>query len=542
MSSSIALENHQDKAPAVVVDHDFAFALALQNKFLQEESTTSLARQGSKAKENGKISLSHFPLQVDYTAPETLDASVAPFDSMVEDADTECHSKQMCPVCSTSLFSSSPTIPSNETTVVKYRTCGHTLHRRCASYVHSQGCATCPKCFMPVQTHRGVMPSGSMRVCIDPLLRCRGSEHTGVLVLHYTISAGRQKHYHLNAGTPHGSTNRTAYLPNTEAGRSLLKRLICAFQHGLTFSVGTSLATGKPNSVVWSKIGHKTNLDRGPKFFGFPDDSYFLTCNNELDALGVPRSCRLRLPEVLTADTGVITPEPMLILPCVLQYNAPDSFANATDIASMVVKVTSIDRVSSKSECPLCLEVLDCLHGGSQDQDVVALKCGHRLHHHCAVSSIKNDTRCPMCRAQVTEPRGKMPSGTMNVSISNVTHCAGFGSTTTIIIDYTIRGGVQKEYHEHPGCRHGSTIRRAYVPNTIEGKRLTKRLIYAFEHGLTFTVGTSMTTGKTNQVVWSSIHHKTRTAGGQANHGYPDDGYFHNCNEELDAAGVPKVE
>ena len=55
-------------------------------------------------------------------------------------------------------------------------------------------------------------------------------------------------------------------------------------------------------------------------------------------------------------------------------------------------------------------------------------------------------------------------------------------------------------------------------------------------HGLTFSVGTSQTTGATNSVVWSSIHHRTsRTAGP---FGYPAPGYVLNCHEELNALGV----
>ena len=81
------------------------------------------------------------------------------------------------------------------------------------------------------------------------------------------------------------------------------------------------------------------------------------------------------------------------------------------------------------------------------------------------------------------------------------------------------------------------TTRIAYLPDCAEGQQLLKRLEYAFTRGLTFTVGTSLTSGATNVVVWGSIHHKTSSSGGV--HGYPDVGYFFNCNAELDALGVP---
>ncbi|KAL9191213.1 hypothetical protein ACHAXT_000919 [Thalassiosira profunda] len=71
------------------------------------------------------------------------------------------------------------------------------------------------------------------------------------------------------------------------------------------------------------------------------------------------------------------------------------------------------------------------------------------------------------------------------------------------------------------------------------GRGILKRLAYAFTHGLTFTVGTSATTGQTDQCTWASIHHKTSTHGGAAKHGFPDAHYFVNCNGELDGLRVP---
>lgn len=76
------------------------------------------------------------------------------------------------------------------------------------------------------------------------------------------------------------------------------------------------------------------------------------------------------------------------------------------------------------------------------------------------------------------------------------------------------------------------------MPNNDDGRDLLKRLVYAFIHGLTFSVGTSVTTGKKNQCTWASIHHKTSTGGGVKNHGYPDPHYFVNCHNEMNCLGV----
>jgi deltex-like protein len=137
------------------------------------------------------------------------------------------------------------------------------------------------------------------------------------------------------------------------------------------------------------------------------------------------------------------------------------------------------------------------------------------------------------------EPQGRMPSGTMTISFNGSLQCSGTQSTGVIIVHYQIPVDVQKPYHDNPGTPHSGAYRTAYLPDNDAGRKLLARLEYAFSHGLTFTVGTSLTTGQPNCVTWSSIHHKTSLGGGV--HGYPDPNYFDNCNAELDALGVPKA-
>jgi len=64
----------------------------------------------------------------------------------------------------------------------------------------------------------------------------------------------------------------------------------------------------------------------------------------------------------------------------------------------------------------------------------------------------------------------------------------------------------------------------------------------AFSCGITFTIGTSLTTGLENVMTWGGIHHKTSQTGGFASHGYPDDQYISNCNNELNAIGIPSFD
>ena len=55
---------------------------------------------------------------------------------------------------------------------------------------------------------------------------------------------------------------------------------------GLTFKIDTSATSGKPISVVWASIPHKTVTAAGP--YGYPDKNYFATVNRQLDRLGIP--------------------------------------------------------------------------------------------------------------------------------------------------------------------------------------------------------------------------------------------------------------
>jgi len=60
----------------------------------------------------------------------------------------------------------------------------------------------------------------------------------------------------------------------------------------------------------------------------------------------------------------------------------------------------------------------------------------------------------------------------------------------------------------------------------------------AWERRLTFTIGTSVTTGASNTVVWNEIHHKTEARSNHSGHGYPDPDYLDRVLQELAAQGV----
>ena len=137
-----------------------------------------------------------------------------------------------------------------------------------------------------------------------------------------------------------------------------------------------------------------------------------------------------------------------------------------------------------------------------------------------------------MCQKIYGQLMGTMPPGTMTAQISKSQKCAGFYKYTTIVIDYYIPSSVQNNEH------FSGTSRRAYLPNNKEGREVLALLKIAFDRRLTFVVGTSVTTGQKNTVIWNGIHHKTNLSGGSNYYGYPDPTYFNRVKEELAAKGV----
>lgn len=227
------------------------------------------------------------------------------------------------------------------------------------------------------------------------------------------------------------------------------------------------------------------------------------------------------------------------VVPETLRYEAPERLTTSAESYLSVVVDLSVVK---EKECPICL--IEFAEEGGTDV-VVQLSCAdHFFHRKCILAALETSPRCPICRKQVGGgPQGTCPSGSMGIRHCSQ-RCRGYESTTTgtIMINYSLHRGVQRSYHPNPGYPYPSTFRTAYLPLTKDGLRLLKRLKYAFLHGLTFTVGTSLTTGQSNRIVWSSIHHKTSLSGGIRRHGFPDEGFFLNCNEELDALGVPSAD
>lgn len=224
-------------------------------------------------------------------------------------------------------------------------------------------------------------------------------------------------------------------------------------------------------------------------------------------------------------------------IPAIFPYTAPSIQLLSTRAPCYNKSFTILTQAelarTAYGSCTICLSTLR-----SKGAVVKLLKCNHVVHQACLASSFKKCSTCPSCTQNLAELQGTSPSGVMSLK-GMVERCAGYETGSTIVITYRVRGGTQEMYHPSTGATFLGTTREAFVPYfRNEGWDLLKRLIWAFQHGLTFKVGTSLTTGRPNVITWSSIPHKTlRTEGGE--HGFPDATYFDTCNAELTNLGVP---
>lgn len=110
--------------------------------------------------------------------------------------------------------------------------------------------------------------------------------------------------------------------------------------------------------------------------------------------------------------------------------------------------------------------------------------------------------------------RGTQPEGSMRDRQEKFS-LPGYEEYETIVIHYSFKSGQQGPDHPNPGFRYESTSRSAYLPDCPEGRKVLKLLKKAFDAGLLFKIGRSMTSNLDNQIIWADIPHKTSTSGGQ---------------------------
>jgi deltex-like protein len=186
------------------------------------------------------------------------------------------------------------------------------------------------------------------------------------------------------------------------------------------------------------------------------------------------------------------------------------------------IKYEDFNQSSQGDEkCTICLEKIYEITASDNFDDILALnesqgyqfkavmldKCfDHFFHQDCLADMIgdKKFIKCPICMRLYGIQTGDMPPGSMKAYIDKTIKCSGHESYNTIVIKYKFSNG----------NNYSGTSRTAYLPDSPIGMKILGMLKVCFDRRLTFTVGTSVTSGKTNTTVWSGIHHKTHTSGG----------------------------
>ncbi|NXN79451.1 DTX3L ligase, partial [Bombycilla garrulus] len=190
---------------------------------------------------------------------------------------------------------------------------------------------------------------------------------------------------------------------------------------------------------------------------------------------------------------------------------------------------TQAQAEEKEDECPICRDRI-------KNKETLE-KCKHAFCKICIDKAMTYKPACPVCNTVCgvltgNQPEGKMSTRTRDFSLPGYPNCG------TIQIDYSMSGGIQTSSHPNPGQKYGPAHRTAYLPDNEEGREILRLLKRAFEQKLIFTVGQSHTTGLKNVITWNDIHHKTSTAGGPTQFGYPDPTYLQRVRSELKAKGI----
>jgi Deltex C-terminal domain/Ring finger domain len=170
----------------------------------------------------------------------------------------------------------------------KLKTCGHVFHFGCLEQAINHGHTVCAVCKERFVEPTGYSPSGYMTIARTNRV---SSDGNSIIAITYKLRGGVQAEYHKSPGSKYSGTQYVAYIPDSQEGRDLLLRLKCAFRRGLVFSIGPASGTSKTNSVTWTTIPHKTSFPGESD--DFPDPSYFVDVNRELDRLWIPKSLDL---------------------------------------------------------------------------------------------------------------------------------------------------------------------------------------------------------------------------------------------------------
>eukprot|EP01125_Pyxidicula_operculata_P011608 TRINITY_DN3807_c0_g1_i1.p1 TRINITY_DN3807_c0_g1~~TRINITY_DN3807_c0_g1_i1.p1 ORF type:complete len:647 (+),score=180.25 TRINITY_DN3807_c0_g1_i1:15-1955(+) len=321
---------------------------------------------------------------------------------------------------------------------------------------------------------------------------------------------------------------------NWKAFSTMINRMVegLASRNTKSFVISSDVFSGNPSSIdlvnyklTENKTGKVRDVRRNPPLGGGASESSSKKSLKRSLSGGISSKPKKRKtdPTLLTRTNSDmhLKPEGQAILEEIQNLTKWNEFIPPND-----------DKT-----CPICIEEYD-----AENRKFYQLPCKHHLCSSCAIKSFKNKfLLCSICKTCYGIRTGPMPSGTMRVE-KHPPHSymtlSGYENIGTIVIYFDFPDGIQDDNHPNPGMKYEGTDRVVYLPDNMEGNEVLKLFEIAWERKLLFRVGTSVTTGVENTVVWNGIHMKTNTYGGPTNFGYPDDSYFDRVKDELKAVGV----
>lgn len=161
----------------------------------------------------------------------------------------------------------------------------HGFHYECIvnSLKVTKSCPVCKKEYIGTV---GSQPDGIMKIMLSTDIKLDGEEHNGAYVIGYYFNDGIQSLHHPHPGIPYFGTQRRAYLPISDDGKRVLKKLMLAWDKRVLFKIGHSISQNKDNVIIWN-ISHKTNITGGEQYFGYPDPEYIPYVELELEGVGI---------------------------------------------------------------------------------------------------------------------------------------------------------------------------------------------------------------------------------------------------------------
>jgi len=281
-----------------------------------------------------------------------------------------------------------------------------------------------------------------------------------------------------------------------------------------------------------NKLIEKAFKNQTPAKFKINQEEYYIDFkNNEQVNSTTKKRRKVRRYRFPTSQYSyLIHSKNAFIIPTLVQLDNVDDKEKATQ---ELTKWEEIDCKDIVDTCSICLTELQ--------NDVVKLsQCkDHYFHRECISLCFKDGfLKCPLCSFIYGTQTGTQPPGKMKIRFVDNNPLEGYEDITTIEIYYIIKDGIQGPKHPNPGMAYTRTARTCYLPYTKEGIVILEMLIIAWNRRLIFSVGTSVTTGKSDIVVWNGIHHKSNMNGGSSKYGYPDPGYFERVTKELNSFGI----